>query len=259
MITNLLLSLILGAFVGGIAGYIGSLMLTKRMALIGGPLGHLAMPGMAIAFLYDFDVVIGALLFITFGTALIWLVRLKTKLPFEAITATVFASSLSVALLILPKQKVSATLVGDLSQISLLTVLWTTAISILVFVIIRYIYSKMVLVTISSDLAKTTGINVKLYNFIYLTCIALVIAMCVRVVGGLMTAALVAIPACTSKNICINLSQYAYVSMIAGAVSSLFGIMIGMMTGIAIGPLIIVSSALLFVISIFVKPKMLWG
>jgi len=40
MDTQFILSLITAIFIGGVAGYLGSLMLTKRMALIGGPLGH---------------------------------------------------------------------------------------------------------------------------------------------------------------------------------------------------------------------------
>lgn len=37
---QLFLAIILGCFIGGIAGYIGSLMLTKRMSLMGGALEH---------------------------------------------------------------------------------------------------------------------------------------------------------------------------------------------------------------------------
>lgn len=234
-------------------------MLTKRMSLIGGPLGHLAMPGMAIALTYNFDVSLGALLFISFGTFMIWLIQQKTKLPFEAITATVFASSLSIALLLLRKKKIKAALFGDISQISLLTVLTTITIAAIVFIILHYIYSKMLLITISSNLAKTTGVNVKLYNFIYLTCVAFVIALSVRVVGGLMTAALVAIPACTSKNVTGTLSQYRYISLFAGVISCVTGVLASTITGLAIGPLIIIVNAILFVVSIFVKPKFLWG
>ena len=64
---HLMLALVLGFFVGGIAGYLGSLMLTKRMALVGGALGHLALPGVSLALLYHFDVGLGAFLFLFFG------------------------------------------------------------------------------------------------------------------------------------------------------------------------------------------------
>ena len=257
MIVNFFLALILGAFIGGVAGYIGSLMLTKRMSLIGGPLGHLALPGMALGFAYGFDVSLGALFFITLGTALIWLLHQKTKLPMEAVTAIVFSTSLSVAFLILPRGKTQPALLGDISQISFHSVAIIAVTSIVIFGLIHYLYKNLVLMSISTDLAKTTGVNVKLNNLIYLTCIGIVVAMGVRIVGGLMTAALLAIPACTSKNITNNLSQYAYVSLIVGACSCVLGIFVALTTGLPSGPLIIISSGIAFVVSIFFKPAVL--
>lgn len=56
MDTQFILSLITVIFIGGTAGYLGSLMITKRMALVGGPLGHLALPGAALALFYGFNI-----------------------------------------------------------------------------------------------------------------------------------------------------------------------------------------------------------
>jgi len=255
MFTHIVLAIILALFVGGATGYIGSLMLSKRMSLIGGPLGHLALPGMAIALRYGFDVSVGAFLFLIFGSSLIWCLQQKTKLPFEAITATVFASSYSIAFLILKKTKVKTILTGDLSQISPNTVLAAAITSVIVFVVARYIYKKMVLISISSDLAETNGVGIKFYNFIYMACIAIVIALSVRIVGGLMTAALVAIPACTSKNISRTLTQYSYTSLVAGAVACTIGILISIIAGIAPGPPIVITSTVMFVASIFMGAR----
>ena len=55
-----ILALAIGAFVGGAAGYLGTLMLSKRMALVAGPLGHLTLPGIALALTFGFDVSLGA-------------------------------------------------------------------------------------------------------------------------------------------------------------------------------------------------------
>ena len=74
-----LLSLIAGIFIGGAAGYLGSLMLSKRMALVAGPLGHLTLPGIALALLYNFNVSLGAFPFVILGIILIWLFEIRTK------------------------------------------------------------------------------------------------------------------------------------------------------------------------------------
>ncbi len=255
MNTQILLALILSGTIGAIAGYLGSLMLSKRMALMGGALGHLTLPGVALALLYDFDVSIGATLFLAFGVLLIWLLEQKTKLHLEALTAVVFSASLATAFLFLPKEEIDIALLGDVSQISSITVLVTVIISIALFFTVKKIYSSMVLASISSDLAQTSGVNLKLNNALYLICIAVTVALGVRIVGGLMTAALLAIPACTAKNISSNLSQYTVISTIAGGLACVLGVIAYAITDVPAGPLIIIASALLFLISVFKQQK----
>ncbi len=255
MTTNILLALILAGMIGAIAGYLGSLMLSKRMALMGGALGHLTMPGVALALLYDFDVSLGATLFLAFGVLIIWFLEQKTRLHLEALTAVVFSASLAVAFLFLPEDETDIALLGDVSQISLTTVLITLVISLAVFFTVKKIYSSMVLASISSDLALTSGVNLKLYNTLYLICIAITVALGVRIVGGLMTAALLAIPACTAKNISTNLAQYTLISTIAGSLSCVLGVIGYAISDVAPGPLIIISSALLFSVSVYKLQK----
>lgn len=253
--SQLTLALIMGIFVGGLAGYIGSLMMTKRMALMGGALGHLALPGIALALYYHFDVSIGALIFLIFGISIIWGIEQITNLPTEAITAIVFPAAMSVTFLFLPKGKAIPALIGDISSITYKSMLTTSIIALSIFIITKKIFSKMVLMSISSEISKVSGINTKLYNFLYLACIAITIALGVRIVGGLMTAALVAIPASTSKNLSKTLFSYSYLSMFFGIISSIIGILLSQYTGIEAGPLIIISSSTIFLISLLLKKR----
>jgi ABC-type Mn2+/Zn2+ transport system permease subunit len=250
---QVIFALVMATFIGGIAGYIGSLMVTKRMALMGGALGHLTMPGIALALFFNIDVSLGALLFLFLGIILIWFLEQRTQLPIEALTAVVFAVSLAVTFLFLPKEKMTQALIGDISQISLHITIITILLSVAMFFIIRKIYSGLILISISGGIAHSLHIHVKKYNLIYLVSIALIVALGVRVVGGLMTAALVAIPACTSKNLSKNLFQYSYSSMLLGSLSCFLGTLIFMITNIPAGPLIIIFSGVFFLISLLFK------
>ncbi|MDD2738665.1 MAG: metal ABC transporter permease [Methylomonas lenta] len=247
---QILLGLILGATIGAVAGYLGSLMLTKRMALMGGALGHLTLPGVALALLYGFDVSLGAIIFLAFGVAIIWFLEQKTHLHLEALTAVVFSGSLAVAFLFLPEKETDIALLGDISEISAIMVIITVIISVALFWTIKSIYAELILAGISPDLAQTTGANLKRNNTIYLICIAITVALGVRIVGGLMTAALLAIPACTAKNLCTSLKHYALTSTLAGSLACLMGIMIYAFFGIPAGPAIVIASIVLFLISV---------
>ena len=250
---QLILSLICGIFIGGTCGYLGNLMLSKRMALVAGPLGHLALPGIALALIYGFDVSLGAFPFVILGIILIWLFEMRTKLPMEALVAIVFASGVAISFLFLPIEKAETALIGDITKVSLEETLITAVLCILIFILIKKIYSKMLLINVSEDLAKAEKINVKKYNLLYLFSIAILVALGVKMVGGLLTAALVAIPASTSRNLSRNLFQYNFLSIFFGALSAILGISLFKLTSFPPGPLIILVSTVFFLISLIFK------
>ena len=253
MDSQFLLSLVVGIFIGGVAGYLGSLMLGRRMALVAGPLGHLTLPGIALALMYGFDVSLGAFPFVILGIVLIWLFEMRTKLPMEALTAVVFASGVAITFLFLPIGQAEAALVGDISRVRFAEAIISVVLAFLLFFIVKKIYSKIVLINISEELAQSEAINIKKYNLIFLGSIAIIVALGVKMVGGLLTAALVAIPASTARNLSRNLAQYAFGAMVIGIISSFLGILFFKLTGFPAGPLIILASTLIFLISLIFR------
>jgi ABC-type Mn2+/Zn2+ transport system permease subunit len=245
-----LLSLVPGMLIGGAAGYLGSLMLGRRMALVAGPLGHLTLPGIALALLYDFDISLGAFPFVILGVVLIWMLELKTKLPMEALTALVFATGVAITFLFLPIEQAETALVGDISKIGARDALGSAVTCLVLMLVLGRVYRKVVLVNISEDLAASEGVDVKRHNFLYLFLIAVVVALGVKMVGGLLTAALVAIPPCTARNVATNLRQYAWGAAATGMASAFLGIVLFRLTGFPAGPLIVLVSAALFLLSL---------
>jgi ABC-type Mn2+/Zn2+ transport system permease subunit len=252
---QLLLSLLTGISIGGAAGYLGSVMLTKRMALVAGPLGHLALPGVALAILHGFDVSLGAFPFVIVGIVAIWWLEMRTHLPMEALTAIVFASGVAVTLLFLPIGQAQIALMGDISRVSP----WETAFSVLasaiLFLVVKKTFKSLVLITVAEDLARVEGIGVKKHNLLYLLLIAVIVAMGAKVVGGLLTAALVAIPAAAARNIAGGLRSYAWMSAIIGGVSALLGVPISRLCSLPVGPLIILAGTLIFLMTVAAGKK----
>ncbi len=255
MDTQFILSLITAVFIGGAAGYLGSLMLSKRMALVGGPLGHLALPGAALALLYSFNVFWGALGTIIIGAVIIWLLEIKTKLPMEALTGLVFAAGVALSFLILPVSQAEEVLLGDIAKINLTDTILAVVLGTIALLVIKKIYQKMILSGISEDLARAEGVNVKKYNLIYLASIALIVALEVKIVGGLLTVAMLVIPASASSNFSRTLSVYSFGALIIGIISAVFGILLFKLIALPAGPLIILSETLIFLISLFFKPR----
>ena len=225
------------------------------MALVAGPLGHLTLPGIALALLYGFDVSLGAFPFVILGIVLIWLFEMRTKLSMEALTAVVFASGVAIAFFFLPIEQAETALVGDISKIGFLDALITCILCLFLFLLIKKIYFKITLINISEDLARSEEVNVKKYNLFYLFSIAIIVALGVKVVGGLLTAALVAIPAATARNLSKNLLQFSLGGIFLGVLSAFLGILLFKTTGFPAGPLIILVSTFFFLISLIFKKR----
>ncbi|MCL4539835.1 MAG: metal ABC transporter permease [Bacteroidetes bacterium] len=250
MTAQLALSLISGIFIAGSAAYLGTLMLSRKMAVIAGPLGHLALPGAALALIYGFSISLGAFPFVVLGILAIWLLEIRTRLQMEALTAIVFATGVGAAFLFLPIDKAEAALIGDISKVGPYETTAAVILGSVVFAAVNRSYSKIMLVNIHEDVAKTEGINVKLYNLIYLSSIAIVVALGVDLVGGLMTAALVAIPAAAGRNVSTRLSQFAFASVVFGVISAIVGITASTFSGLPAGPLVILTSAFIFLMTV---------
>lgn len=242
--------LVSGIAIGAAAAYLGSLMLSRRMALVAGPLGHLALPGVALALVYGFDVSLGAFPFVIAGALLIGVLEARTKLPMEALTALVFASGVAVAFLFLPVGRAEAALVGDLAKASPLDAAVSVLVCLAVAVVVNRTWSEMVLINVSEDLATSEGVDVRRYNLLYLLLISVVVALGVKVVGGLLTAALTAIPPAAARNVSGSLGQYALGSVAVGVTSAVVGLGVARLTGYPAGPLIVVVSAAIFVLTL---------
>ena len=93
-------------------------MLTKRMALVGDALGHVALPGMGLALLLGLNVSLGAFVFLLLGIFFVWLLEIRTSLPTEALVGVIFVASLASGFLIVPEPELLEALFGDISEVS---------------------------------------------------------------------------------------------------------------------------------------------
>lgn len=253
MTTQILYSLISGIFIGGIAGYLGTLMLLKKMTVAADPLSHFVLPGVATALLFGFDPSIGAFTTILLGVFLVWIFETKTKLPTETLIAVLFTAGVAIALMISKADNLEEIFTGDISQIGPFSAIAAISCSLLIFFVLQKIYSKIILIEISEDLAAMEGINTRKYLLIYLLALALVVALEVKIVGGLMTASLIAVPAVTAKVVGRNLKQYVLLAVALGIVFAVSGILLVKIIAEPAGVLITLIAVLTFIVALFTK------
>jgi ABC-type Mn2+/Zn2+ transport system permease subunit len=253
MTPTLVLSLIIGVFVGLSAGYLGSLMVLKRMALVGDALSHVALPGLALGILFNFYPFMGAFVFL-FGCALVvWHVERVTRLSVETIVGAMFTLALAVGILIIPQVDLLEALFGDITKVTLLDAVVAVVVGICAVLVTRVVYRKLVLGMISEELAVSSGVDFARTNLIYLLLVSGVVAIGIKIVGSLLVGFLVIVPAATAKIVSYNLRRYAVLSSLFGIVSSCSGVLLADSFTLPSGPLVVVSGIVVFMVTLLVR------
>jgi ABC-type Mn2+/Zn2+ transport system permease subunit len=243
---NLVFGLIVGVFVGSTAGYLGSIMVSRHMALVGDALSHVALPGLALGILFNFNPFIGAFTFLAATVIVTWYLQKSTTLSMEAIIGVLFVLALSIGILITPEVDLLEALFGDVFTLTLADTIITVLISICVIFIARSIYQKLAVSMISKELAVASRIKVERINLIYLLLVAVIVAVGIKEVGTLLVGALVIVPAAAARNISSTLTRYYLLSAIFGLVSATLGIVISGYVNIPAGPLVVIVGAAIF-------------
>jgi ABC-type Mn2+/Zn2+ transport system permease subunit len=251
----LIFSLIVGATVGFSAGYLGSIMVLKKMALVGDALSHVALPGLALGVLFGFNPLIGGFAFLFVSAVLIWHLGRVTKLSFETLVGATFTLALAIGILLFGDNldALEEALFGDITTVGVTEAVAAVVISLVVIFLTRVIYRKIVLGLISEELATSKGISVARTNLLYLLLVSLTVAVGIQITGTLLVGFLVVTPAAAAKTISANMSKYLTLSSIFGAVSAVSGILLSSYFGILPGPLVVISGIAIFVIVIVIR------
>ena len=253
---TLIFSLLIGATVGVSAGYLGSLMVLKKMALVGDAMSHVALPGLALGLLFHFPVFLGAFAVLFVSAVVIWYLGRVTRLSFESIVGAAFTLALAIGILMISdKLELLESLFGDITNVTILDTIAAVVISITAILLTKMIYKKLVLGMISEELAVSKGINVSQTDLLYLLLISLVVAAGIKIVGSLLVGFLVAVPAASAKNVSSNLLKYSVLSSILGAVSASSGVLLSNYLNVQSGPMVVISGITVFAVTVALRWK----
>jgi len=251
--TNFLILIIVGAFVGAAAGFLGSFMVLKRMALVGDALSHVALPGIAVALMFNISPILGAFVALFIAIIGVWYFEKTSHIYPEALVGIFFTTSLALGVLITPEPDLLEALFGNIEKVQLTEAVIAIIISLLIILLTKIISKQLMLGIISQELTKSLKIPINKINFVYLLLVGTIVALGVKFVGTLLTGALVIIPAASAKNLSSGLKSYYYLSIIFGIVSAVGGVFLAALFHVPSGPMVILAGITIFVISYLKK------
>jgi ABC-type Mn2+/Zn2+ transport system permease subunit len=238
------------------AGLLGSFVLMRRMTLAADALSHVALPGIGVAILLRVNPLLGAAAALLAGAVLIWTVENRTRLRTETVIGVVFSVALAIGALLTTGEQLIDALFGAPGELSLWETIAAFAAAGLVITFVRVAKDRLVLAIVSSDIALTSGIDVRRLNLLYLITLSLTVAIGLRYLGVLLMGSLLIVPPAAARVLARNLNEMLSISAAVAMLSTLSGSWLAARSGRETGPIIVIVAASIFFVATLVGSRL---
>ncbi|MCI2394070.1 metal ABC transporter permease [Aliiroseovarius sediminis] len=231
-------------------GPLGSFVVWRRLAYFGDATAHAAILGVALALLMSLPIWLGTLVVaLAMALAVSWMASRGQSsdtglgvLSYSALSAGLVAISFAPGV----RVDLAAFLFGDILAVTRadLAVVWAGALSIAGLIWWRW--SRLLLSTLSPDLAAASGINPAREGMVLTLSLAVVVAVSLKVVGALLIGAMLIIPAAAARQVAMTPFAMVVLAVVIGWCASLSGLLGSLWYDTPAGPSIIVAAGLIY-------------
>ena len=252
-------ALITALVVGIVGGAVGCFIILRGMSLMGDAISHAVLPGVAISFILGINFFIGAIVFGLLASTIITYIKSNSIIKSDTAIGITFSSFLALGIILIGIANSSTDLFhilfGNILAVQDLDMWITIAVALLVLTTITIFFRPLLLTSFDPILAKSIGVKVTFYHYLLMVILTLVAVTAMQSVGTILIVALLITPAATAYLYANSLKTMILLSSGFGALASVLGLFIGYSFNIAAGSSIVLTSALLFLISFFIVPR----
>lgn len=246
MQTGLLAALLVGVT----CAVLGVYVVLRRMAFIGDALAHTALPGVVVAYLYGWNLFMGALaagLLTALGIG--WISRRATVREDTAI-GVLFTAMFALGILMLSGMRsfrdFTHILFGNILGVTRADLLLITAMCVLVLLVLALFHKELELASFDPLHAQVMGLNPDLVRYGLLALLALMVVTGLKVAGVVLTSALLVTPAAAAAMLTNRLPRMMAIAALLAACSAVAGLYASYYFSVAAGSAIVLTCALLF-------------
>ncbi|ELH1844242.1 metal ABC transporter permease [Staphylococcus pseudintermedius] len=236
--------------VGVVCGVVGCLIILRGLSLMGDAMSHAVLPGVALSFLMNIPMFIGAMVTGMLSSIMIGYISEASKTKKDAAIGITFTTFLALGIVLISVIH-SATdlyhiLFGNILAITQSAFHTTLAVSIVVLALILILYRPLKMSTFDPIFSRMSGLNTTMIHYFVMLLLALVIVASVQTVGVILVVALLITPASTAFLFTKKLSTMMIVSSIFSIISSTLGIYMSFKLNLPSGAVIVLISAVLY-------------
>lgn len=237
---------------------IGTWVVLRGLSFMGDALAHGVVPGVAIAFLLDVHLVIGAAVAAAVMIGAISLIHRTARLTEDTAIGLLFVGMLALGVIIISRD---GSFAGDLVAILFGDVLGTTTADIIVQGVaaaitvggVTLFYRSLLVLAFNEEKAEVLGLNPKLTNFVMMSLITLAVITSFQTVGTLLVFGLMIAPPATASLVARRVPLMMATAVLAGVVSVVAGLVISFHFDTAAGATMSGFAVALFFVTLAVR------
>ena len=237
---------------------VGTWVVLRGLAFLGDALAHGVIPGIALAVLWGFSPIVGALGAALVMSGLVTLVSSRTAVREDTGIGLLFVGMLSLGIIIVSRARSFATevtslLFGDVLGVTVGDIRGQVLATVLVLAITVVFYRPFLALTFNRDKAFTVGMRPALAQAMLLGILAVSIVASFQAIGTLLVFGLIVGPPATASLIVHRVPAIMVLSMALGAVAVVVGLLVSFHHGTAGGATIAGLSVAQFFVVLAVR------
>jgi len=251
---------IAGLFIATLASISGTFIVLKRYSLMSETLAHSALVGVAVGIVAGYNPLWVAVVIAVLAAWLIEYLRSSFSLYSDAILSIILSGSLALAVIIVSlggafNNSLFSYLFGSILSVSRDDVVTIMSFGVPSLALLLLFSKELYFITYDEEVAKTSGIKVKLLNFLLVTVVAIIIALSIRVVGSLLIGALMVIPTSAALQYRVGFKNTMLIALFFALFSVVFGMSLSFYLSLPSGATIVMSVIALFILSLAINKK----
>jgi manganese transport system permease protein len=247
------------ALVGMVCATLSCYMTLKGWSLMGDAVSHAVLPGVAVAYLLNLPLAVGAFVFGVGSAIAIGFIKSQTRVKEDTAIGLVFTGLFALGLVLISKVRSSIDLThilfGNVLGIADADIVQTVIISIITLVTLAILRKDLMLFCFDSTHARSIGLNTTFLYYALLSLLSLTAVAALQTVGIVLVVAMLVTPGATAYLLTDRFDRMMLIAMVSGIFSSVIGTYISYYIDGSTGGCIVVLQTLLFLVAMIFAPK----
>lgn len=246
--------------VGVLCSVVGVYIVLRGMAFLGDALAHAILPGVAIAYLFGGNLIVGAFVAAIAVAIGIGFFSNEGTIKEDTAIGILFSAAFALGVALISSIRTYAVdlshiLFGNVLGVSVNDLIFTAVLTVVILIIVAVNYKQFMVISFDPILATMMRLPVQFLRYLMLVMLGLTVVVSIQTVGVGLAAAMLVTPAASAYLLTRRLPSMMIVSAVIGAISSVIGLYVSYYINIASGSAIVLTATFIFFLAFLFSPR----